>query len=84
MERSERESRNVHMKHGDDDETNKAQTWATVWSIMYARNCATDENNTNNKEETLQTNKLSCGSIHSAHESYVHVGFYMLQVCGHI
>ena len=38
--------------------TNKAQTWATVWSIMYGRNCATDEDNTNNQEETLQTNKL--------------------------
>ena len=58
MERSERESLNVRMRHGDDDETNKAQTWATVWSIMYARNCATDGDNTNNKEETLQTNKL--------------------------
>ena len=26
MERSKRESLNVRMKHGDDDETNKAQT----------------------------------------------------------
>ena len=26
MERSERESLNVRMRHGDDDETNKAQT----------------------------------------------------------
>ena len=53
---------------------------------MYAKNCATDEDNTKNSEETLQTNKLSCGSIHSAHESSVDVlvGFYMLQVCGHI
>ena len=30
MERSKRESLNVRMKHGEDDETNKAQTWATV------------------------------------------------------
>ena len=41
MERSEREreSLNVRMRHGDDDETNKAQS---------ARNCATGEDNTNN------------------------------------
>ena len=58
MENSERESLNVRMRHGDDDETNKAQTRATVLSIMYARNCATDEDSTNNKEKTLQTNKL--------------------------
>ena len=37
MEEVGRESHNVRMRHGDDDETNKAQTWATVWSIMYAR-----------------------------------------------
>ena len=30
MEKSKRESLNVRMKHADDDETNKAQTWATV------------------------------------------------------
>ena len=54
--RRERESLNVRVRHGDDDETNKAQIWATVWSIMCARNCATDEDNTNNEEETLQTN----------------------------
>ena len=41
MEKSERESLDLRMRHGDDDETNKAQTWAT-------RNCATDEDNTNN------------------------------------
>ena len=33
-----------------------------------------------------QTNKLSCGSFHSAHESSVDVlvGFHMLRVCGNI
>ena len=37
---------------------------------------------TNNKEERLKTNKLSCGSNHSAHESSVDVlvSFHMLQV----
>ena len=54
MEKSERESLNVRMRHGE-------------------RNCATDEDNTDNKEETLQTNKLGCGSFHSAHESSVDV-----------
>ena len=52
MEWSKRESLNVRMRLGDDDETPKAQTWATVRSIMCARNCPTDEDNTN-KEETL-------------------------------
>ena len=50
------ESLDVRMRRGDHDETNKAQTCATVWSFMCARNCATDEDNTNQKEETLHTN----------------------------
>ena len=41
---------------------------------------------TNSKEERPpKTNKLSCGSIHSVHESLdVFVGFYMLQVIAHV
>ena len=41
---------------------------------------------TNNKEEILKTNKLSCGSIHSVHESLVDVlvSFHMLQVTPHV
>ena len=41
---------------------------------------------TNNKEERLTTNKLSCGSIHSIHESLVDVlvSFHMLQVILHV
>ena len=41
---------------------------------------------TNNKEERLKTNKLSCGSIHSVHESLVDVlvSFHMLQVIPHV
>ena len=42
---------------------------------------------TNNKgRETTKTNKLSCGSIHSVHESLVDVlvSFHMLQVIQHI
>ena len=52
-----------------------------------ARNCVTDEDNTNNKAEgDYKANKLSCGSIHSAHESSVDVllCFYMLQVIKHV
>ena len=44
METSKRESLNVRMKHGDDDETNKAQTWATM--------CAQGKNN--NKKQRLR------------------------------
>ena len=42
---------------------------------------------TNYKEERLQkTNKLSCGSVNSVHESLVDVlvSFYMLQVIPHV
>ena len=42
---------------------------------------------TNNTEERLQqTNKLSCGSIHSVHESLVDVlvSFHMLQFIAHV
>ena len=41
---------------------------------------------TDNKEEGLKTNKLSCGSIHSVHESLVDVlvTFHMLQVIPHV
>ena len=41
---------------------------------------------TNNKEERLKTNKLSCGSIHSVHESLVDVlvSFHMLQIIPHV
>ena len=41
----------------------------------------------NNKEERLQkTNKLSCGSVHSVHESLVDVlvSLHMLQVIAHV
>ena len=41
---------------------------------------------TNNKEERLKTNKPSCGSIHSVHESLVDVlvSFHMLRVIPHV
>ena len=42
---------------------------------------------TDNKDERLQkTNKLSCSSIHSVHESLVDVlvSFYMLQFIAHV
>ena len=40
---------------------------------------------THTKEETTKTNKLSCGSIHSVHESLdVLVSFHMLQVIQHV
>ena len=40
---------------------------------------------TNNKEERLKTNKLSCGSIHRVHESLdVLVSFHILHVIPHI
>ena len=43
------------------------------------------DDDTNNKEERLQKNTLSCGSIHSVHESLdVLVSFYMLQVIQHV
>ena len=47
--------------------------------------CATNKDDTNNKEEALKTNKLSCGSVHSVHESLVDVlmSFHMLQVIPH-
>ena len=61
MEKSERESLIVRMRHGDDD-------------------CATDEDNTDNKEETLQTNKLGCGSFHSAHTS-IQLMFSWVSTC---
>ena len=48
--------------------------------------CATDKDNTNNKEEALNTNNLSCRSFHSVHESLVDVliSFHMLQVIPHV
>ena len=44
------------------------------------------DDDTNNKEETLQTNKLSCGSVHSVHESLadVLISFHMLHVILHV
>ena len=41
---------------------------------------------TNNKEERLKTNKLSCGSVHSVHESLADVlmSFHMLHVIPHV
>ena len=41
---------------------------------------------TNNKEERLKTDKLSCGSIHSVHESLVDVlvSWHMLHVVPHV
>ena len=44
------------------------------------------DDDTNNKEETLQTNKLSCGSVHSIRESLADVlmSFHMLHVILHV
>ena len=43
------------------------------------------DTDTNNKEERVKTNKLSCGSIHSVHESLdVLVSFHVLQVIPHV
>ena len=44
------------------------------------------DDDTNNKEETPQTNKLSCGSVHSVHESLANVlmSFHMLHVILHV
>ena len=53
MERSKRESLNVRMKHGDDDEMNKAQ----LEPQCVHKESSTDKGNSNNWEETLQTNK---------------------------
>ena len=41
---------------------------------------------TEKRERPQKTNKLSCGSIHSVHESSVDVlvSFYMLQVIEHV
>ena len=48
--------------------------------------CATNKDRTDNKEEALKTNKLSCGSVHSAHESSVDVlmSVHMLNVIPHV
>ena len=48
--------------------------------------CATNKDNTGNKEEALKTNKLHCGSVHSVHESLVDVlmSFHMLQIIPHV
>ena len=55
-------------------------------AIIWTRKKQSGDADTTNKEERLKTNKLSCGSIHSVHESLVDVlvSFHMLQVIPHV
>ena len=41
-----------------------------------------DDDTNNKKKKTTKTNKLSCGSVHSVHESFV--SFHMLQFIAHV
>ena len=66
--------------HGMNGDSNLSQT---VCVYLNKENSRDDD--TNNKERDYKTNKLSCGSIHSVHESLdVLVSFFMLQFIANV
>ena len=72
MERSRRRSLNVRMRHGDDDGTNKAQTWATVCAqlsrkTVKGQRTLTDNNKRDNENEGSTMHDDSCIGINCAH-----------------
>ena len=62
------------------------RTWTNAVCDHLNKEKKSRDADTNSKEERLKTNKLSCGSIHSAHESLVDVfvSFHMLQFIPHV
>ena len=57
MERSKRESLNMRMKHGDNDETNKAQTGATMCAQGIGQRTTTKNRDS---EDPMKTKDLQC------------------------
>ena len=62
------------------------RTWTNAVCDHVNKEKQSRDADTNNKEERPKTNKLSCGSIHSAHESLVDVfvSLHMLQFIPHV
>ena len=92
--RSEWRSRRVQEQHSQRDDTCACNVgWMRTWalSLCSVRSCEQGKTvkgrwHWQQGRETAKTNKVSCGSIHSVHESLVDVlvSFYMLQVITHV